>query len=125
MTEANTNESTEVEETEEVLVTSEMVMQQLQEVEGRTAMQLQQGVINPIMLARFIGCRPQQVYGDIRSGRLVGVKDNNTQKLYVEIHQAVEYAAKRLDRRARAQVRAELQARLDEIRAEALAEDAS
>jgi hypothetical protein len=58
--------------------------------------QLSKGVINPIMLARYLGIQPQMVYGAIRDGKLSSVKENNTQKLFVTKGDALRWAAKYL-----------------------------
>jgi hypothetical protein len=97
-TDINTDEAaTEVEET-----TAEKLVRQLREkYQGeRIAVQYEQGVINPIELAKLMGVRPQMVYQDIRSGRLSATKHNNTQKLVIERSVAIAYASAYLDRKA-------------------------
>jgi hypothetical protein len=87
----------EVEET-----TAERLVRELKEkfATERVGIQFEQGVINPIELAKLMGVRPQMIYQDIRSGKLTAVKHNNTQKLTIERSIAIEYASRYLDRKA-------------------------
>jgi uncharacterized 2Fe-2S/4Fe-4S cluster protein (DUF4445 family) len=95
------------EDTSEQLVTKEQVIAELRAkyeegaLEDRLIQQMSQEVINPIMLARYLGIRPQQVYQAIRAGSIAAVRENNTQKLYIEFDEACRYAAQYLDRKAR------------------------
>lgn len=68
--------------------------------DDRLGAQYRQGVINPIELAKLMGCRPQAVYADIRAGRLKAIKLNSTQKLVLQRDEALGYAAAYLDRKA-------------------------
>jgi hypothetical protein len=91
----------------EPLVTKEQVIAELRakyeegKLEDRLIAQMSEEVINPIMLARYLGIRPQQVYQAIRGGTITAVRENNTQKLYIEFDEACRYAAQYLDRKAR------------------------
>lgn len=64
----------------------------------RMHVQVTEGVVNPIELAKALGVRPQQVYNDIRAGRLGSVTHTVTQKMVIEWDDAVEYSRKRFDR---------------------------
>lgn len=64
----------------------------------RIAEQMQQGIINPIELARILSIRPQQVYQAIRHGALK-VKDNNTQKKTIDLNEAARWTATYLNRK--------------------------
>jgi hypothetical protein len=69
---------------------------------GRLATQLGQWrVISPYVLAQFLDVRPQMIYGYIKEGRIKSVRDNNTQKLYIEEEEALRFAYKYLENRAR------------------------
>jgi hypothetical protein len=61
--------------------------------------QLAEGGMNPILLARYIGVRPQMIYQAIRDGKLTAVTHNNTQKQFIRLAEAIAYAAKYLDRK--------------------------
>jgi hypothetical protein len=74
--------------------------------------QLEDGVINPILLARYIGVRPQMIYQAIRDGKLTTTSTNNTQKKFIRIGEAVRYASLYLNRRQ--------QRELDKLREEAI-----
>jgi hypothetical protein len=62
--------------------------------------QLNQDVVNPIVLARAIGVRPQMIYNYIRDGRIKSVRHNNTQKLAIELPEALRFLAARMTREA-------------------------
>jgi len=83
--------------------TAQRLVRELREADtnsSRIALQFSQGIINPMVLAAFLGIRPQQVYQAIRDGKLTAVKQNNTQKLVIERSEAVRWAAVYLDRKA-------------------------
>jgi hypothetical protein len=61
--------------------------------------QLEHGVINPILLARYISVRPQMIYQAIRDGKLTAVDFNNTQKKFIRIEEAIRYASRYLNRK--------------------------
>jgi hypothetical protein len=61
--------------------------------------QLEHGVINPILLARYIGVRPQMIYQAIRDGKLTAVDFNNTQKKFIRLAEAISYASRYLNRK--------------------------
>lgn len=87
---------------EPVLVTKEQAEEQLlSRPIARLVEQKEQGVVNPIVLAEAIGVRPQMIYQYIRNGRIAGVRDNNTQKITIAWSEAVAFAQRYLDRRAR------------------------
>jgi len=58
----------------------------------RFGKQAENDVINPIVLATLVGCRPQMVYNYIRKGKIAGAKDNNTQKLVIPLQAAQAWA---------------------------------
>jgi hypothetical protein len=99
-TEAPVEVVAEAEEVQET--TAERLTRELREkFQGeRIQVQFEQGVINPIELAKFMSVRPQMVYQDIRSGRLTAAKHNNTQKWVIDRSIAIDYAAAYLDRKA-------------------------
>jgi hypothetical protein len=78
----------------------------------RFAKQAEEQVVNPIVLANLVGCRPQMVYNYIRKGTIKGVKDNNTQKIVIPLDEAQRWANEYLTRKGEKQLRieAELQA---------------
>ena len=61
--------------------------------------QLADNVINPILLARYVGVQPQMVYQYIRDGKLPLTKANNTQKLFIPEASAFAWAAMYLNRK--------------------------
>jgi type IV secretory pathway VirJ component len=75
-------------------------LEELGAKDERFAKQAEQEVVNPIVLAGLIGCRPQMVYSYIRKGRIAGVKDNNTQKLVIPLAEAQRWANEYLQRKA-------------------------
>jgi len=86
----------------ETETTAQRLVRELRERHSgeRIQVQFEQGVINPIELAKFMGVRPQMIYQDIRAGKLAAVKLNNTQKIVIERDVAMTYAAAYLDRKA-------------------------
>lgn len=77
----------------------------------RIVLQYSQGVINPMELAKITGQHPQQIYADIRAGKLTYVTDNNTQKKTIPNAIALEYAGRYLDRKAAKLLQREQEAR--------------
>ena len=75
-------------------------LQEAADAGERIGLQYQQGIINPMELAKLMGVRPQHVYADIRSGKLTHVVDNNTQKKVVPAAIAIHYATMYLDNKA-------------------------
>lgn len=82
--------------------------------------QAEDNVVNPIVLAELLGCRPQMIYNYIRKGKIASVKDNNTQKMTIEIHEAQRFANEYLTRKALKQIR--IQEELAGTQAEELVE---
>jgi hypothetical protein len=66
----------------------------------RLVQQKEQGVVNPIILARALGVRPQMIYNYIREGKIASVADNNTQKKVIPYSVALAFAQGYLDRKA-------------------------
>jgi hypothetical protein len=105
-------ETVEAEETVEVPeVTVEMV-RALFDATGEDRLQLQRqlGVVNPIMLAKALGVRPQMIYNYIRDGKIKTVDRNNTQKITIDVLEAERWAQTYLGRKAAkaAKIEAEL-----------------
>jgi len=65
--------------------------------------QRSEGIVNPIVLAKCLGIRPQMVYNYIKAGRISATKHNNTQKLVIDWNEAVEFAQRHLNRKLRKQ----------------------
>jgi hypothetical protein len=112
-TKSTTEQVNETEEVtvEQVFVTPEDVTSQMKSSNlPRLGEQLGEGVVNPIVLAKFLGIKPQQVYNRIKAGKIETVQHNSTQKIVIPIEEATRFAASYLDRKARkaAQVEAEL-----------------
>lgn len=73
---------------------------------GRLRIQLDQwNCVSPYVLAQFLEVRPQLIYGYIKEGRIASVRDNNTQKLWIEEEEALRFAHKYLTNRAKRQRR--------------------
>jgi hypothetical protein len=101
-----TTPDTEVNVAEPTLVSLEQAEQALlSKPIARLLEQQKLGIVNPIVLAEAIGVRPQMVYNYIRSGRIKAVKHNNTQKLVIEWKEAVAFAQRYMDRKARAELK--------------------
>jgi Mn-dependent DtxR family transcriptional regulator len=66
---------------------------------GRLRIQVDDGVVSPIILARYLNVKPQMIYQAIRDGKLTAVDYNNTQKKFVRLTTALEWAAKYLTRK--------------------------
>ena len=89
-------------------VTPEVAEQRLMaKATERMKEQRSEDIVNPIELAKALEIKPQQVYNDIRNGRLEAVKHNNTQKIVIDWSVAVEYARRRFDRELQKQLKVE------------------
>lgn len=90
-----------VEDVQEMISTSKL---------DRLSEQASNGVINPIVLAKFLNIAPQQVYNRIKAGKIQIANRNSTQKIVIPLGEALEFAANYLDKKARkqAQIEAEL-----------------
>lgn len=77
----------------------------------RLVAQREAGVVNPIVLARALGVRPQMIYNYIREGRngLVGVRENDTQKIVIDWDVAIGFAQRYLNRKAQAELKKQLE----------------
>jgi hypothetical protein len=73
----------------------------------RLKAQASEGVMNPIMLARFLGIAPQQVYNRIKAGKIQTVTRNDTQKITIPLAEAIAFAADYLDKQAKKQAKIE------------------
>lgn len=62
--------------------------------------QLDEGVINPIILARILGIKPQMVYQAIRDGKITTLPKNDTQKYRIRVEEATRWAAVYLTKKA-------------------------
>lgn len=79
------NNSTDTVESDEITVViptlDELVHTNLDEKsKDRFVKQSEQQVVNPMVLAKLAGCRPQMIYNYIRAGKIPTVTENNTQK---------------------------------------------
>jgi len=109
MTDVQDVEETE-EVVEEVLVDEDAALQYLLSYgTERLVSQISNEVVNPIELAKALNIRPQMVYNHIRSGRIPS-HHNDSQKLVIDLRDALEYSAKYLNRKAvkQAKIDAEL-----------------
>jgi hypothetical protein len=89
------------------------------DTKARFAEQSKEGVVNPIVLARIMGVRPQYIYNMIRKGKLVTVDPNNTQKKVIALEVAQAFASEYFGRKAeKAEKRAEAARELQEAAAE-------
>ena len=121
MTESDRPASDEAEATP--LVTYEQAEQVLLSSRNpRMRPQYEQGIINPIVLAQAIGCRPQMIYNYIKQGKIktvvhgeenISIMENSTQKIVLEWAYAVEWVQKYLNRKTEAQARVEAELRGD------------
>lgn len=101
--------------TVEMLITKEEVEQTLLESGlERLFAQKSEGIVNPIVLAKCLGIRPQMVYNYIRAGRINAVKHNNTQKLVISWDDAIEFAQRYLNRKLVKQLKVEAELTADE-----------
>lgn len=104
------NETVSAEAEEGRLVSPEEAAEQLKKAgSDRLHVQLKDGVVNPIELARAIGVRPQMIYNYIRTGKISAVRQNNTQKLFIPEAVAYDFASKYLSRKAKKQNEIEAQ----------------
>jgi hypothetical protein len=98
---------------DEMLITKEEVEAQLMSSGlERLFAQQSEGIVNPIVLAKALGVKPQMIYNYIKNGKITAVKQNNTQKLVISWSEAIDFAQRYLNRKLRRQqaVEAELQA---------------
>jgi hypothetical protein len=104
----DTAEETEEMVSEPVLVTVEDVAKLMSEsTDPRLQEQLAQSIVNPIVLAKMLGVKPQQIYNRIRAGKIATVTQNSTQKIVIPIAEAQRFAANYMDRKARSQAKLE------------------
>jgi predicted DNA-binding transcriptional regulator AlpA len=90
----------------EVLVTEDKVEELLKKSKNeRLLIQIDEGVINPIELAKFLGIAPQQIYNRIKQGKIATVDRNTTQKIVIPLWAATKFAAEYLDKQAQKQKR--------------------
>lgn len=92
---------------DEVLVSIEQTIEFLEtaaEKNVRLAEQMKQNVINPIVLAKVCGIPPQMVYSYIKKG-YIERDSNNTQKIVIELNEAIRFVMKRLNRSASEQLK--------------------
>lgn len=75
----------------------------------RLADQMAEQVVNPIVLAKVLGVKPQMIYNYIRNGRINAVEHNNTQKKVIPLADALAFARRYLDRKARQALKVEEQ----------------
>jgi hypothetical protein len=99
-----TNPSTTTDTDPEVVVTEEDAEKRLIDaLRGtdleRLVAQKEQGIVNPIILARALNVRPQMIYNYIREGRIASVTDNNTQKKVIPYSVALAFAQGYLNRK--------------------------
>jgi hypothetical protein len=66
----------------------------------RFAAQAAEEVVNPIVLAELLGCRPQMIYNYIGKGKIKAVAHNNTQKKVIPLDEAQRFANEYLTRKA-------------------------
>jgi hypothetical protein len=99
-------------QTTDELVTLEDVTTKFNEAQAtvpRLEAQMAEQVVNPIVLAKVLGVKPQMIYNYIRSGRINAVLHNNTQKKVIKLEDALAFARSYLDRKARAALKVEEQ----------------
>jgi len=84
----------------EMLISTEETAQRLMEAGvDRLFAQQSEGIVNPIVLAKCLGVKPQMIYNYIRDGKILSTKQNNTQKLVIVWSDAVEFAQKYWNRK--------------------------
>lgn len=64
----------------------------------RLKAQIENGVVNPIELARAIGIKPQMVYNYIRNGKLLVRSSLETQKMVIPLDSALDFVSRRMDK---------------------------
>jgi hypothetical protein len=105
--------SEETTETTAVEVTAEELQARVNSVlangSERLATQLNQRVVNPIELARAMKVRPQMIYNYIRKGKIAAVRQNNTQKLFIEEHEPRAFLDRYYGRKLAAEKKVELE----------------
>jgi hypothetical protein len=110
----------------EPLVTYEMAEKILLESKNpRMRAQYEQGIVNPIVLAQAVGCRPQMIYNYIKQGKIrtinqtdpagdaAGIAENSTQKIVLEWEYAVGWVQRYLNKKAEKQAAIEAELRGD------------
>lgn len=99
--------------TDEMLISKEETEQRLLEsgVERLFAQQ-SEGIVNPIVLAKCLGVKPQMIYNYIRNGKIPSKQTNNTQKLVILWDDAVDFSQRYFNRKLtrQAKIDAELAA---------------
>jgi hypothetical protein len=115
-----TRTATAVDESEEtVTVETEAELVSLEDVEAlmaeskleRLHEQRANGVVNPIVLAQFLGVKPQMIYNYITNGHIKAAKVNSTGKKVIDLDEATAFARKYLDGKARKQAKIEAELR--------------
>lgn len=97
---------------EKPLVSADDVMEKIEKSSlERLKLQAANGVVNPIVLAKFLGIAPQQVYNRIKANKIGVVNRNTTQKIVIPIDEAVAFAAEYLDKQARKQAKIDAELR--------------
>lgn len=84
----------------EVLVSVEEVSTMFDE-QGHPRYDLQKvnEIVSPVVLAQLLGIKPQMVYNYISKEMIKGVKDNSTQKIVIELEEALRWSAKYLNKK--------------------------
>jgi hypothetical protein len=99
----------------EPLVTYEQAEQVLLSSKNpRMRAQYEQGIVNPIVLADAVGCRPQMIYNYIKQGKILAkdqIGENNTQKIVIDWVFAVGWVQRYLNKKAEQQARIEAELR--------------
>jgi hypothetical protein len=113
-----------VEDVEPELTMAQKLVQELREkhqagqLPERLALQFSQGFISPIVLADYIGIRPQMVYAAIRDGKLKEytpeLQGNNTQKKVLKVEAAMNWAGAYLTRKQARELAKKLEAEIAE-----------
>lgn len=98
---------------EEAISTEETEQKLLKSGTDRLRTQHEEGVVNPIELAKALNVRPQMIYNYIRDGKIPTTESNNTQKLVIPWGDAVAFAQKYLGRKLVKQQKVEAELRGD------------
>jgi hypothetical protein len=110
---ANQTDEQEAEtESLELLASEEDALELLREKGSpRLQEQLEHGVVTPIELANAVGKRPQMIYNYIRAGRIAAHRNDETQKLVINLEDAQGFVRQVLnkDKGKAAQVNQQLQ----------------
>ena len=87
-------------------ITVEEVIEQFSKARSeRLREQVEEGFVNPIELAKFLGVAPQSVYNAIKSGKISTSAKSVTQKITIPLEVAAMYAAQYIDKRIQKQKR--------------------